>query len=474
MRGQDRRSTRALEKLLGEFSSYLVEGGLKESTASLHARRIEVFGRDFILGRKGKSPIRASPEDIEEFIGDWYIRRFLDSKKEDIGPMLNSLRRFYSFLGERRMGRRRIRDILGICRKRERYVERFEAYMALRPGDGGWEAVLKSWPSGVGGEGKPGGEFAVEEGIEAFLKEHRVAKLPVLGDFRSFSGYLAGRSPVRLRKRDGTLPVEEVAALNDLMSAPEDLPKRPAQHSSHRIDLFFHLCIRIQLFFITSRNELDVTPLSKKFFELADEAQYWLLFATLWNELHWSDLIPQEGGEGAKWVMADRNLIALYLSRCPEDSPCPFGYRRVIEKYPDGDVPVHIGRLSGYSCTIFEERILPALKVFGLVDFGYKSPRNSWERRFGWGVEWFKVTPQGKAIFSRIAGKPGPEEEAELKRKIKDFADLLPKGIRKTLQKRGRSPSREQPLCHRYTIGVENPNCTWVSPPDEEHGYISK
>lgn len=55
-----------------------------------------------------------------------------------------------------------------------------------------------------------------------------------------------------------------------------------------------------------------------------------------------------------------------------------------------------------YLFSVFEERIFPALTIFGLLDFGFKKDRRAYLVNRGWGIEWFTVTQLGEKIFRGI------------------------------------------------------------------------
>ncbi|MDY6964461.1 MAG: hypothetical protein SVM80_00630 [Halobacteriota archaeon] len=55
-----------------------------------------------------------------------------------------------------------------------------------------------------------------------------------------------------------------------------------------------------------------------------------------------------------------------------------------------------------FICSVFEERIIPALKLFGLLYFEYGKNRDEYFIRHCWGIEWFSVTGFGKKIFKAV------------------------------------------------------------------------
>jgi hypothetical protein len=55
--------------------------------------------------------------------------------------------------------------------------------------------------------------------------------------------------------------------------------------------------------------------------------------------------------------------------------------------------------MAEFSLSVFVERIMPALKLFGLLDFGFAEDRDEYFVRHGLGIEWFSITELGKKIF---------------------------------------------------------------------------
>lgn len=52
---------------------------------------------------------------------------------------------------------------------------------------------------------------------------------------------------------------------------------------------------------------------------------------------------------------------------------------------------------------VFAERIMPALKLFGLIDFGFDESRDDYFVRQGVGITWFSVSALGTKLFGALA-----------------------------------------------------------------------
>jgi hypothetical protein len=58
--------------------------------------------------------------------------------------------------------------------------------------------------------------------------------------------------------------------------------------------------------------------------------------------------------------------------------------------------------ISFLAVNIFVDRIVPALKLFGILDFGYTRERTEYAINHGWGIEWFSITPLGGKILGGV------------------------------------------------------------------------
>ena len=45
---------------------------------------------------------------------------------------------------------------------------------------------------------------------------------------------------------------------------------------------------------------------------------------------------------------------------------------------------------------------MPALKSFGILDFGYAREREECVIKRGWGIEWFSITPLGGKMLGGL------------------------------------------------------------------------
>lgn len=117
-----RRSEKRTERLIRRFYKHLtLKKGLSEETASAHAHQIDFFAFHYLKDYEGKSILNASGSDIENYLGDWYIQKVLNSTKSDVRPILVAFKKFFKFLYEKRkIEKEQLGDILDFGYEKDR------------------------------------------------------------------------------------------------------------------------------------------------------------------------------------------------------------------------------------------------------------------------------------------------------------------------------------------------------------------
>ncbi len=135
------------ERLIKQFYKHLkLEKGISEETASAHAGQIEFFASHYLRDYEDKSLLDTSGRDIENYIGNWYIRKVLNSSKSDVRAILVAFKKFFKFLFEEgKIEKRQLDDILEACASPQRYIRRFESYDALDPESETWGIDFENW-----------------------------------------------------------------------------------------------------------------------------------------------------------------------------------------------------------------------------------------------------------------------------------------------------------------------------------------
>jgi hypothetical protein len=129
------------EKLFKSFYNYLKqEKRLSEETASEHAHHIRFFALHYLIGYEQKSLLEVTGRDIEDYLGNWYIRKVWGGGKSDVRPILVAFKKFYKFLHEcGSVDEDQLEDILLACKNPRRYIRRFESYDELDPDSETWD-----------------------------------------------------------------------------------------------------------------------------------------------------------------------------------------------------------------------------------------------------------------------------------------------------------------------------------------------
>jgi len=86
--------------LIVAFESSLLEKGLSEKTVYKHCENIDFYINEFLLYETPKAPAEGV-EEVEMFLGYWFIRKALWASESSIRSNAASLKKFYDFLAER-------------------------------------------------------------------------------------------------------------------------------------------------------------------------------------------------------------------------------------------------------------------------------------------------------------------------------------------------------------------------------------
>lgn len=95
-------------------------------------------------------------------------------------------------------------------------------------------------------------------------------------------------------------------------------------------------------------------------------------------------------------------ISLVVLSECDVDER--YHYRVWVEEFcrGHGDAEDELSvflRTTNFVYSVFDERIIPALILFTLLDFGYEKGKKEDIVKRGWRIEWFAITNFGKKIF---------------------------------------------------------------------------
>ena len=407
-----RRLEKETEKPIELFYNYLtIEKGLSEETASEHAERISFFAFHYLIGYEGKNLLEVSSYDLEDYLGNWYIRKVWGSGKSDVRSILVAFKKFYKFLHERGdIEEEQLNDILSACENPQRYIRRFESYFELDPESETWDEDFERWFMGQEEEIEVNYEqpFEVNEEIKGAFSEEdlKSSNASVVRDFQTFLNYISANNDMKLTAAGSFIGRKHVFALNEAMSSPEELKSTANQPDSRTIHLFYNLSRTLSLFVVSTKNTLDITPRMDIFKMLPPKEQFVVLFDAMWNETSWEKFLAPYSGGRPEWAQARRGDMALLFSRCEPGRAYLF---REQLKQVGMELANTEDELEGYwnmaefTLSVFVERIMPALKLFGLLDFGFAEDRDEYFVRHGLGIAWFSVSELGKMIFEVLA-----------------------------------------------------------------------
>ena len=399
-----------VEELVTSFYKHLtVEKGLSEKTASGHVDEIEFFAMYLARYRIG-TLLKVTGMDIEDYLGDWYIRK-VASSRSDLLQIPVSFKKFYRFLHEKgHLKDEELEDILDAFKNPDKYIRRFDAYRRLDPYSDTWEedyergffeeldgAVMDK----VADEHQP---FDVDSRVSQAVSEADIepGKTSLPEDFRTFLQYIVSNNGMKLTTANSFIRRKDLFALNKLMKSPEDLKGSANQPDSRTIHLFYNLAKTLNLVVVNEKNRLEVTPRIEIFMNLPLKEQFITLFDAFWNRTEWGRFLPPQDCVSHEWVQPARGVIAAHLAACEPNKRYHFveETRRISMKIGGIDEIFEIcPPITFLSINIFAERIMPALKLFGLLDFGYTKERTEYAIKRGWGIEWFSITTLGGKIL---------------------------------------------------------------------------
>ncbi len=396
------------EELVTSFYKHLTaEKGLSEKTASRHADEIEFFAMYLKGYGQGTLP-EVTGMDIEDYLGDWYIRK-VASSRSDLRQIPVSFKKFYRFLHERGyLGEEELEDIFDAFKNPDRYIRRLDAYLKLDPYSDTLDEDYERWFfEGLGGVADEHHPFDVNSGISQAFSEADLesGKTSLPDDFRTFLRYIISNNGMKLTTANNFIRRKDLFALNKLMKSPEDLKGSANQPDLQTIHLFYNLAKTLNLVVGNEKNRLEVTPRIDIFMNLSPKEQFIILFDALWNRTVWGRLLPPQYYVSHEWVQPLRDVIAAHFATCEPDIRYHFveeTWRITMNNIGIDDIPEVYPPINFLSISIFAERIMPALKSFGLLDFGYTKEREEYAIKRGWGIEWFSITTLGGKILEGV------------------------------------------------------------------------
>ena len=127
---EDERQWERSRIVFDHFHEYLLNRGLKEETADDRTQRVIFFVMDYLfVYRDVESILEISADSIRMFLGNWYIRKFLDPKISEIKFFLRAILDFYKFLlKEDIVSEADLEEMEGVCKDIPWFEMRLRTY----------------------------------------------------------------------------------------------------------------------------------------------------------------------------------------------------------------------------------------------------------------------------------------------------------------------------------------------------------
>ena len=417
------------DKILSDFSEYLV--GQKKfslSTANRHLDNIGMFAYSYLLEYEARSIQEADAADIFAFLSDWYLRKVLGTKKADIKSYLTSFKKFFAFLHARgRITSEQLEEIKEECNDPAKYITYYEEYLEhvgiSDPLDYLFED--ETGTEGTRHEQEPQGykkllgisfpaEMPFKSAVINGIGVEKCKSLPVttmtfLDDFSRLLDYCLQHDGMKLSSQTVHFGTTIVREMNALLHEPEPLRSTAKQPDSVFIHPFYLVARKLDLFNITANLKLQISPNARQFKELPKVEQFITILNAFWNKINWIDLNNGFSGR-PEWAQKSRKQFSSFLQSIEPGYNYNYAnllnekHAEIFNQEHDFDSPFDDWQ---FKFGVFPERVIPALKTMGLLDFQYAKPLDSQFRDVKY-VDSLEMTPFGKIVFDEL-NKPAAE-----------------------------------------------------------------
>ncbi|MCD6474615.1 MAG: hypothetical protein J7K47_06930 [Thermoplasmata archaeon] len=112
------------------FHEYLKNKGLKERTASRQTEMVAFFVMDYLfVYDDAMSVLEVDGDTIRRFLGNWYIRKFLNPNMSEIKSFLRAILNFFTFLQENGfISNEQLSEIKEVCKDKAWFEMRLKTY----------------------------------------------------------------------------------------------------------------------------------------------------------------------------------------------------------------------------------------------------------------------------------------------------------------------------------------------------------
>ena len=127
---EDEKQWKHSKIIFEKFNEYLKNKGLKETTADNRTGKVEFFVMDYLfVYDDAMSILEVYDDTIRRFLGNWYIRKFMDPKISSIKSYLKAISNFFEFIyKEGFITKEHLMAIKEVCKDKEWFDMRLKTY----------------------------------------------------------------------------------------------------------------------------------------------------------------------------------------------------------------------------------------------------------------------------------------------------------------------------------------------------------
>lgn len=408
--------------LLNKFELFIsVEKKLSQETINKHLNNLDFFLNVYLNRYERISPTAVSESEITDFLGNFYIRKVIDGTKSGLLSFIPSIKKFYRFLLEiGEIDEEQYTDIYDACRNPNRYRRRFENYFNLDFNAPDKDERFNRW---LMWEDYEENEENEENGFKSKFNDQYVQKIlqfpynlqktieknPInpnatsfLHDFHIFLDYCSQNPTMKVTKTNGFIQRKHIHNINHLFQTREKLKQTINQPEVKRIHLFYNLAISFNFFLNTTKSTLQPTPILNGFKKLSPSNQLAWIIHVIWNQIQWKNLLKPNSGGRPEWSQTKR----INFEEAFADATADYQY-----KYPEFILQYQKNENTSFMDTflyqfgVIPERILPAFKDMGYIQFTYKEFKEKKEQLNNQIIEQITISSQGKEVFRALLEK---------------------------------------------------------------------
>ncbi|QEE17173.1 hypothetical protein DSAG12_03005 [Promethearchaeum syntrophicum] len=394
------------KQLIKKFTEYLtIEKKLKSETINKHISIISFFYESYLNQYEEMHLLDVEGFIIEDYLGNWYIRKVSSSNKGEIVEILASFKKFYKFLlNQGYIMHDQYEEILAECKNSKKYYSRFTSYWKI---DFDQEEGENSWMTWMMGEEPNEDSFhnllsslinsRDVDTAQKDLQEEPISPrtLKFLADFKKFLKYCTTNHEIKVSKRQLTLPRKHLFAINEQLSSPEVLKPYVFQWDANQIHLFYHIGLSLGCILVDDSFSLQTTKRIEQYLTLSPQHQLIICLYCLWEVIPWANLLSPTAGGRPEWSQDGRIILQTALADATVDHP--YDYTSYILQYsPNQNFETNFHFSSLYNWGVVPTKILPSLERMGLLMCTFKNPD---ELKYS-SVSTITILKFGKMVFS--------------------------------------------------------------------------